>query len=130
MGTYLHPILKDKDNDATWEILARVPSGTANALVKLEAGYPNRNNFHSKDEERFYQALFATPTLDRLHGFQLFGWGKTTRAFGAVAQKHGYDTAVGSLPLTGNSELVRELLFAQGLGPDEIIPHISGLCWG
>ena len=130
MGTYLHPTLKDPDHPETLESLACVPPGTSAALALLEASFPQRGESDSTDERAFYESLFACPNLNRLHNFMLFGWGKTRRAFDAVAAKYGFDTAVGSVPMAGNRELVSELLLAQGLRPDDILPHISGLCWG
>ncbi len=130
MGVYLHPTLKDPTRPESLETLAGVPAGTTAALEELEQAHPNRMDNYSSAQERFFQALFAIPIINRLHSFSLFGWGRTTRAFDAAVQKHGYDSAVGSVPLEGNRELVSELLLAQGLQPDEITPHISGLCWG
>ena len=130
MGVYLHPTLKDPDHPEILENLACVPPGTSAALAHLEASYPQRGESDSTDENAFYESLFACPHLDRLHNFMLFGWGKTKRAFDAIAIKYGFDTTVGSAALAGNHELVSELLLAQGLRPDEILQHISGLCWG
>ena len=130
MGVYLHPTLKDPTRPESLETLAGVPAGTTAALEELEQAHPNRMDNYSSAQERFFQALFAIPIINRLHSFSLFGWGRTTRAFDAVTAKYGFDTALGSVSLEGNRELVSELLLAQGLQPDEITPHISGLCWG
>jgi len=130
MGIYLHPTPKDSQNPATWETLAGVPSGTSAKLARLEASYPNRDETHSTDQAAFYEILFATPNLNRLHSFKLFGWGRINRRFTALAEIYGRNASVDSLLLTENAQLVALLLDAQGLNIAEILPHISGISWG
>jgi hypothetical protein len=130
MGIYLHPTPKDSHNPVIWETLAGVPAGTSAKLARLEAAYPNRDETNSSDETAFYEILFASPDVNRLHSFKLFGWGRINRRFIALAKIYGRNDEADSLPLSGNAQLVSLLLDAQGLNIADILPHISGISWG
>ena len=51
------------------ETMAGVPAGTAERLDEISTCY-------SEHSGRYFEAVMQDENLDRLHSFELFGWGK------------------------------------------------------
>lgn len=124
MGTRLYPLT----NDTTLiERIAGVPEGTTQ---KLRAFEQLRDTIH---EDVWYKQLAESPAIDRLHDFELFGWGKLNSEQWEIAKEIcGEEYYSGT---TKDSEQVTRMLNAlhdqwkETLGLIDI-SKLDGVYWG
>ena len=117
MGIRLYPItpenLTPEQSVQCRETMAGVPAGTAQRLGELSAK-------HGQHSGRYFEVIMQDENLDRLHSFDLFGWGK-------FRSPEGLDW---DAMTTSNKEMMTSVLELNGIHlTDAQWSLLNGLYW-